>query len=103
MPARDRRPCASPRRIRTSLFAAIAAATVLSLTAGVGDGGAASQAPASTKLILFEMGFPCSLVGGVQELCNGVAAAAKHLPHGYKVQIKTGTNYTDTTAFNNLI
>jgi ribose transport system substrate-binding protein len=103
MPGREPRPSASPQRIKASLFAAIVAAAVVSLAAGVSDGGAAPQAPATTKLILFEMGFPCSLVGGVQELCNGVAAAAKHLPPGYEVQIKTGTNYADTSAFNNLI
>lgn len=90
------------RRRRTIAVVGVAvAASMLLLTAGVSGSGAAPQA--KTKLILFEMGFPCSLVGGIQEICNGVTAASKHLPPGYKVEIKTGTNYADTVAFNNLI
>jgi ribose transport system substrate-binding protein len=38
-----------------------------------------------------------------QQLCAGVTAEAKKLPPGFRVQIKTGVNYSDNTAFNSLI
>lgn len=64
------------------------------------SGGTSGSGP---KLILFELSFPCGLNPGVSTLCAGVRAAAKKLPGGFKVEIKTGVNYADNSAFNSLI
>jgi ribose transport system substrate-binding protein len=49
------------------------------------------------------LSFPCGLNEGTQTICNGAKAAGAHLPPGYKFEIKTGVNYADNQAFNNLI
>jgi ribose transport system substrate-binding protein len=62
-----------------------------------------SAAGGGPKLILFELSFPCGLNDYASQLCAGVRAEARTLPSGYKVQIKTGVNYSDVTAYNSLI
>ncbi len=62
---------------------------------GAGHGG--------SRLIMFELSFPCGLNSYATELCAGVQAEAKSLPAGFKVEIKTGINYADTSAYNSLI
>jgi ribose transport system substrate-binding protein len=56
-----------------------------------------------SKLILFELPFPCDLNDYAHQLCAGATDEGKELPRGYKLQIKTGINYTDVPAFNSLI
>jgi D-allose transport system substrate-binding protein len=69
---------------------------------------AASASPApegarsNPKLIIFTLPFACGLNTYASQLCDGVKAAGKALP-GFDVQIKTGTNYADTVAYNNLL
>jgi len=63
----------------------------------------ASQAGSGPRLILFELSFPCGLNSYASQLCAGVRAEAKALPSGFRVEIKTGVNYSDVTAYNSLI
>jgi ribose transport system substrate-binding protein len=79
---------------------ALAACSSGSTTAA---GGQQAASQAGSKLILFELAFPCGLNSGISQLCAGVEAGAKKLPAGYTVQVKTGVNYADNTAFNSLI
>ena len=82
-----------------AIAAALALAACSTTNAAVGSGTSGS----GPKLILFELSFPCGLNPGVNKLCAGVTAAAKKLPGGFKVEIKTGVNYADNSAFNSLI
>lgn len=86
--------------------AAVAATLAACSSAGGPTGGGQVGSGASSngsKLILFELSFPCGLNPGTNQLCAGVTAEAKHLPAGFKVEIKTGINYADDSAFNSLI
>jgi len=71
-----------------------------STQAGTGS-SAKSASSGGSKLMLLEMSFPCALNEPIQEVCAGAKAA--QLPPGYKLQIKTGVDIADNTAFNNLI
>src|SRR5215469_1608181 len=82
------------------LLAAALALAACSSTSTPASGGTGGSGP---KLILFELSFPCGLNPGVNKLCAGVTAAAKKLPRDFKVEIKTGVNYADNSAFNSLI
>lgn len=62
-----------------------------------------AQAGRGPKLILFELSFPCGLNDYASRLCAGVSAEAKTLPPDFKVEIKTGVNYSDVTAYNSLV
>ncbi|OLT14303.1 hypothetical protein BJF78_02275 [Pseudonocardia sp. CNS-139] len=55
------------------------------------------------RLIVFALSFPCQLNDYATRLCDGVNDAAAGLPPGFRVEIKTGVNYGDNVAFNNLI
>ena len=88
------------------LGAVMAAALALAACSSGSSATATGQqggSQAGSKLILFELSFPCGLNSGISQLCAGVTAEAKKLPPGFKVQIKTGVNYADNTAFNSLI
>lgn len=79
-----------------------ACVSMLVATGGATAKSSAHTAKASPKLIVFTLPFACSLNSYGHQLCAGVQAEAKKLK-GFKVQIKTGTNYADTTAYNNLL
>ncbi|MEU6643354.1 sugar ABC transporter substrate-binding protein [Saccharomonospora sp. NPDC046836] len=91
------------RRRRSILAAHLGAAAVVtsSLLAGCGSQGGAG--PDDPRLIVFALSFPCELNDYATRLCDGVNAGASELPSGYRVDIKTGVNYGDNVAFNNLI
>jgi ABC-type sugar transport system substrate-binding protein len=83
---------------------ALLAAVALSVSVaacGSGDGGGASGG--GSKLIVATMGFPCSLNDFSKSLCDGFRAGESALPDGYRFELKTGTDYADQTAYNNLI
>jgi ribose transport system substrate-binding protein len=101
----------APRRGSTSAGpkwlagAAFVISACVSLLVAVGVASAKSSAhtaKASPKLIAFTLPFACGLNSYGEQLCAGVQAEAKKL-QGFKVEIKTGTNYADTTAYNNLL
>lgn len=101
----------APRRGSTSRALKGLVGTTLVMSACVGllvaVGGASAKssahaAKASPKLIVFTLPFACSLNSYGHQLCAGVQAEGKKLK-GFKVEIKTGTNYADTTAYNNLL
>lgn len=98
-----------PRRPRRVLAAGVIAVASL-LLAACGSGSSSADNPASSgpskrspKLIILELSFPCALNQGTAEACAGAKAAEATLPAGYKLEFKTGLNYSDNTAFNNLI
>jgi ribose transport system substrate-binding protein len=97
------------RRGRRWALGAVAVASSVALLAcggsgKSGTGGSASGAgKAGSKLIVLELSFPCGLNEYATKLCAGVRDAGKALPAGFKVQVKTGINYADNVAFNNLI
>lgn len=95
----------SGRRVGLGMcLSAATAAAALALTAcSSGSSTTTTSQQAGSKLIIFEMSFPCGLNSGTSQLCAGVNAEAKKLPAGFKVEIKTGVNYADNTAFNSLI
>src|SRR3954451_17369062 len=98
---------AGTRRASWRLGALVIAAS-LTLTACGGGGSRASTSigsagQAGSKLIIFALSFPCGLNEGTAGMCAGAKAAGKELPPGYQLRIKTGVNYADNQAFNNLI
>jgi ribose transport system substrate-binding protein len=96
-----------PRSPRSRLRAATAlASAALALgAAGCSSSAAGGDNPSASgsKLILVELSFPCGLNDYAKQLCAGATAEGKNLPDGYKVQIKTGIDYADITAYNSLI
>jgi ribose transport system substrate-binding protein len=70
-----------------------------------GRNGAANHSPESgkTKLMILALSFPCGLAQGTQQICNGAQHAAASLPGDYKLEIKSGTNFSDNVAFNSLL
>ncbi len=96
-------PALRGRLSRTAGLAVAAAVAVPVLAACGAQAGAQSGASAPPKLIVFALSFPCSLNDYATRLCDGVNAAAADVPAGFTVQIKTGVNYSDNVAFNNLI
>src|SRR4051794_10592959 len=90
------------RRLRRfRMRGAVAAALTGGLLFGAfgGIGGAAAQ----PKLLIGLMSFPCGLNDFAHSLCAGFADGAKQLPSGYAFKLKTGVNFVDTVAYNNLI
>lgn len=67
------------------------------------SGGGGSSASGDSKLILFQISFPCGLNEYATLLCEGVEAEADELGSDFDVQIKTGKDFGDNVAFNNLI
>lgn len=78
---------------------AVAAVAAGSLLAACGTQGGAGD----SKLLVFALSFPCQLNDYATRLCDGVNAAAETVPAGFRVEVKTGVNYGDNVAFNNLI
>ncbi|ROS43971.1 sugar ABC transporter substrate-binding protein [Amycolatopsis thermoflava] len=87
-----------PGRLATLGSAAVVAGALLA-----GCGAQNDAASGDSKLIVFALSFPCQLNDYATRLCDGVNEAAKSLPAGFRVDVKTGVNYGDNVAFNNLI
>ncbi len=88
-------------RLRHSLAVATAVVAVLAPVASLAS---PASATAGSKLIIFTLPFPCNLNAYASQLCAGVIAEGKALkPSGFTVQVKTGTNYSDVSAYNNLL
>jgi ABC-type sugar transport system substrate-binding protein len=62
-----------------------------------------AAAGAHSKLIVVVHGFSCATNDFTVKMCAGFQAAAKLLPSGYVLEQKSGTNFADQTALNNLI
>jgi ribose transport system substrate-binding protein len=94
-----------PWRVGIAVLAAAAAVAVAGCGSDGGDGQAAAGSGGSgdTKQMILAMPFPCDLNEGTAAMCAGAEAARKDLPPGYTLQIKTGVDYADTQAFNNLL
>lgn len=88
------------RRGLLALAMILAAATVA--TAASSGGAATNKSSASKKLIIFTIPFACGAAGYGHDLCQGVTDAGRKLP-GFIVKIKTGTNYGDVVAYNDLL
>jgi ABC-type sugar transport system substrate-binding protein len=82
---------------------AVAACSSSANSSGGPNHGGTSAAGSGSKLILVELSFPCGLNDYAKQLCAGATAEGTRLPAGFKVQIKTGINYADVTAYNSLI
>ena len=82
---------------------ALAACTSTSPAASGGVPAGSGTGHNGSKLILFELSFPCGLNDYATQLCAGVRAEGKTLPPGFTVEIKTGVNYADVNAYNSLI
>lgn len=54
------------------------------------------------KQIIGVIGFPCGLNGFTTNLCAGFEAGKDELPPGYTFELKSGVDFTDTVALNNL-
>lgn len=96
----------SKRRISRAWTAvAVAAALVggLALTGCSAPNQTGSASGSGNKLIVAMMGFPCGLNSFATALCKGFDSARDKLPAGYDLQVKTGTDYSDNTGYNNLI
>jgi len=68
-----------------------------------GAGSTGGSGETGSKLIIYEVGFPCGLNDYTTQLCNGIKDTAKTLPAAYRVEIKTGVDYKDAAALNNQI
>src|ERR1051325_3366998 len=81
-------------RIRACLIAAVTASIALAACSSSTSTGTsqAANSKSGTKLILFELAFPCGLNSGISELCSSVTAQAAKLPSGYKVEIKNAVD-----------
>ena len=93
-------------RIKACLIATVTASIALAACSSSSTSTSASQSANSksgTKLILFELAFPCGLNSGISELCASVTAQAQKLPSDFKVEIKNAVNNADNSAFNSLI
>jgi ABC-type sugar transport system substrate-binding protein len=91
-------------RSRRWVTGALIMATGLALAAcSSTHASTSSTAGGGSKLILFELSFPCGLNDYASQLCAGVRAEAKTLPPAYKVEVKTGVDYSDVSAYNSLI
>jgi ribose transport system substrate-binding protein len=91
----------SRSRLRHTIAVATAAAAVLGPVSSL---AVPASATAPSKLIIFTLPFPCSLNAYASQLCAGVSAEGKALkPSGFTAEIKTGTNYSDVSAYNNLL
>ncbi|SBW23406.1 hypothetical protein FDG2_3765 [Candidatus Protofrankia californiensis] len=90
------------RSIWPALIVAVLAETLI--TAGCSreadstDGAAGSQ-----KRIVLGLSFPCGLNEYSTLLCKGARDAGSKLSEGYSFDIKTGVNYSDNVAFNNIL
>jgi ABC-type sugar transport system substrate-binding protein len=62
-----------------------------------------SSARADSKLIVATLGFPCGLNDFAKALCQGFDAGKAELPKGFSFELKTGLDFADNTALNNII
>ena len=83
--------------------AAASAVVMLGLAACTSAKGGTDASGSESKLILVELSFPCGLNDYAKQLCAGATAEGKRLPNGFNVEIKTGIDYGDITAYNSLI
>jgi ABC-type sugar transport system substrate-binding protein len=94
-------------RARTSALVAGALAVSLVLAACGSDSsssdGSTSGDGGGSRLIVAAVSFPCSLNDFAKSLCEGFEAGEAALPEGYEFQLKLGTDFADTNAFNNII
>lgn len=94
-------------RISACLIATVTASIALAACSSSSSTSTGASQPANsnsgTKLILFELAFPCGLNSGISELCASVTAQAAKLPPGYTVEIKNAVDNADNSAFNSLI
>jgi ABC-type sugar transport system substrate-binding protein len=95
----------SAKHIRRGIACLIVAAVAVMAVAvsAVGKTTHKATAASSGKLFIMEFPFACGLNQYAQDLCQGATAEARDLPAGDKFEIKTGTNYEDTSAFNSII
>jgi ribose transport system substrate-binding protein len=84
-------------------LAGLAAATAAFAVAACGASKGQDDSGGGKKLITLELSFPCGLNEYATHLCAGARAEAKRLGDEFRFQIKTGVNYSDNDAFNNLI
>lgn len=61
------------------------------------------MAHADSKLIVAAIGFPCGLNDFAKALCQGFDAGKAELPQGYTFELKTGLDFADNNALNDLI
>jgi ribose transport system substrate-binding protein len=101
IPTRAKTGLPGPASLRRAMAAAvITAAAAAALVSPASTASAASN----SKLIIFTLPFPCNLNSYAEGVCKGVAFEAKELAaHGFTVETKTGSNYADVTAYNNLL
>jgi ribose transport system substrate-binding protein len=64
---------------------------------------ATTPAHADDKLIVATIGFPCGLNDFTKVLCQGFDAGKAQLPAGYTFQLKSGLDFADNDALNNII
>jgi ribose transport system substrate-binding protein len=86
------------RRRTAAVFAGVGL-LALSMTACNRDGTAAE----GEQKVVLGLSFPCGLNEYSTLLCQGAEDAGKDLPEGYSLDIKTGVDYADNVAFNNLL
>jgi ABC-type sugar transport system substrate-binding protein len=89
-----------------ALMAAVVASLALAACGSSSDGdksGTGGSGSADRKLIVGLIGFPCGFNDFSKSLCNGFEEGAKALPAGFEFELKSGTDFSDQTAFNNLI
>src|SRR5687768_380563 len=92
--------------VRRRVVVALGVVAVGAVLAACGDDSsdeAGGSGDGASKLIVATMGFQCSLNDFAESLCEGFEAGEKALPEGFEFQLKTGTDYADQTAYNNLI
>jgi len=78
-------------------------ALTLSVATAMAAGLSPAAAPAQEPLIIALVGFPCGFNDFASDMCGGFAAGAKELGEQFTVEVRTGVDYADQTAFNNLI
>src|SRR5579862_2929301 len=76
---------------------------VLTATALAASVMPAACVQAETRLIIGLVGFACGFNDFAKSMCQGFAAGGKELGSDYTVEVKTGVDYADQSAFNNLI
>jgi ribose transport system substrate-binding protein len=88
---------------RTLALVAVIAVSLVVAACGSDSASKGGTTAGGSQLIVATMGFPCSLNDFAKALCNGFQAGERTLPAGWRFELKTGTDYSDQTAYNNLI
>jgi ABC-type sugar transport system substrate-binding protein len=87
-----------------ALIASLALAACSSSGTTSGSAGGANTSGSSggaKKTLVLAVPYACNFQYFIQQACAAATSEAKAL--GYNLEIKTGTNYQDTTAFNSLL